>query len=437
MSDPYYGDDLVALYLADCRTLLPTLGEGSVDAIVTDPPYEIGFLDRAWDATGIAFDPQVWRECLRVLKPGGHLLAFGAPRTYHRLAVAVEDAGFTIRDQIHWVYGQGFPKGVDIAKALDKRRDDRAEALEVTAFLAAARDRAGVSNAQLDAVFGFHGMAHHWTTQSRSAAVPTVEQWERLRDLLGFDDGVDDLVATLNARKGTSGEAYLQREVVGHRHAGLTQGKASVFLRGSANPPDDGMIPVTAPASEAAKAWEGWHTALKPAHEPILVARKTTGARSVSANVLEYGTGALHVAACRVPDPDQPDTARWPPNLALTHHDACEPGCCHSGCPVAELGEAARFFPAFRYEPKAPDRERPRAQDGTEHATVKPLALMRWLVRLITPPGGTVLDPFAGSGTTLQAALAEGMHAIGIEADPQHTDLARTRLSQPVQLALA
>lgn len=326
---------------------------------------------------------------------------------------------------------------MDIAKALDKRRDDRAEVLEVTRFLAAARDRAGLTNARIDAVFGFHGMAHHCTTQSRSAAVPTPAQWERLRTLLGFDDTVDDLVAALNARKGTVGEAYLQREVVGHRHAGLNEGKASVFLRGARGTAQDGMIPVTAPASAAAKTWAGWHTALKPAHEPILVARKSTGARSASANVLAHGTGALNIAACRIPDPEQPGAARWPTNLTLTHHPACTASDCASGCPVTELGEAGRFFPAFHYEPKAPAAERPRAPDGTQHATVKPLALMRWLIRLITPPGGLVLDPFAGTGTTLQAALAEDMRALGIEQDPQHAALARTRLARPVQLAVA
>ncbi|MGH3631647.1 MAG: DNA-methyltransferase [Sciscionella sp.] len=434
----FYRDDLITLHLGDCREILPALPEASVDAVVTDPPYEIGFLDRAWDASGVAFDPATWSACLRVLKPGGHLLAFGAPRTYHRLAVAVEDAGFTIRDQIHWVYGQGFPKGVDIAKALDKRRNDRAEVLAVARFLAAARDRAGLSNRQIDAAFGLHGMAYHWTTDRQTTAVPTIEQWERLRALLDFDDpDVDTLVAELNARKGTVGEAYLQREVVGRRNSGLTEGRSSVFLRGARDRAPDGTIPITAPATDAAKRWAGWHTALKPAHEPILVARKSTGYNSVSANVLAHGTGALNIDACRTGDPNSTEPGRWPTNLALGHTPACTERTCDPRCPVFELGDTAEFFPAFRYQPKAPTAERPHAPDGTGHATVKPLALMRWLVRLVTPPGGLILDPFAGTGTTLQAAIAEGMHALGIEQDRAHAELARTRLSDPIQLTLA
>lgn len=180
----------------------------------------------------------------------------------------------------------------------------------------------------------------------------------------------------------------------------------------------------------------GLHTALKPAHEPILVARKTTGLLSTAANVARYGTGAYHIAATRIPDPDDPARARWPTNLVFAHAPACAEACVE-GCPVAELGPAARYFPAFRYQPKAPPAQRPRGEDGAGHATVKPLELMRWLIRLVTAPGGMVLDPFAGTGTTLQAALAEGRRAIGIEADPGHAALARTRLSAPVQLALA
>ncbi|MCD9904565.1 site-specific DNA-methyltransferase [Streptomyces sp. MT29] len=339
------------LHCAEALAMLRTLPDASVAAVVTDPPYELGFLGKAWDSSGIAYSVELWAECFRVLKPGGHLAAFGATRTYHRMAVAVEDAGFEIRDSLHWLYGTGFPKGQDVGKLIDR-----------------------------------------------------------------------------------------------------------------------------AAATAEAPRWEGWNTTLKPAHEPIVLARKPLEG-TVASNVLAYGTGAMNTAASRTP-PDDPG-GRWPTNILLSHAgaldengwivDGCADGCVE-GCAVAELdrqsglltsganprrrnsdkfrdvygdfkgqvactpargadsGGASRFYPAFRYQAKAPARERPRLPDGTAHPTVKPVALMRWLVRLLTPPGGLVLDPFAGTGTTLEAARAEGFPSIGIEEKPAYAELCRIRL---------
>ncbi|MFF7476617.1 DNA methyltransferase [Streptomyces sp. NPDC008092] len=509
---PYYRDEQVTLHLGDCLNVLPTIPDASVDAIVTDPPYELGFMGKTWDASGIAYSVDMWQQCWRILKPGGHLLAFGATRTYHRMTVAIEDAGFEIRDSLHWVYGTGFPKGQDIAKSIDRHRNDRDDILRVTAWLKAARDTVGWTTKQIDDLFGFNGMASHWTaTASKAASVPTPEQWDRLKETLGFDDtAIRPLVAELNARRGTLGEAWAQREVIGRRHSGLHNGGTSIFLSGTTGRAADGTIPITAPASEAAHQWQGWNTALKPAHEPIVLARKTTGFNTTAANVLEHGTGALNVDGCRTEtgqdyrDKCAPvvglnsnrngdaygewtgareDSAhaagRWPTNILLGHGPECiDGGACQPGCPVAEMdrqsgitkssggsgtasgrpgqsvygtygqsaganigglgdqGGASRFFPVFRYEAKAPASERPRLADGTAHTTVKPLALMRWLVRLVTPPGGIVLDPFAGSGTTLEACVTEGFHAIGIEQHEPYADLCRIRLTKPITPAL-
>ncbi|SEN87957.1 DNA methyltransferase [Nonomuraea pusilla] len=507
MTEPYWSDDTVTLYVGDCREVLAAMPDASVDAIVTDPPYELAFMGRAWDASGIAFDPAVWRECLRVLKPGGHLLAFGAPRAYHRMAVAVEDAGFEIRDSIHWVFGSGFPKGQDMGKAIDRRREDRTKVLQVTAWLAAARDAAGWTNAQIDALWGYSGMGGLWTTQGKAAIVPRLDQWDRIRDSLGFDDTeIRPLVVELNERKGRLGESLEQREVVGTRSAAT---RKSDHLYGNFS--GDGRL--TLPSSEAAHRWDGWNTALKPAHEPIVLARKSTGFNSTVANILEWGTGALNIAACRTPVTAEdakamdrvntPGSARmkagaspigtftrasgsgaldttqgrWPTNFVITHSALCaEDEVCQPDCPVAELdrqsgtrrsggdvsgnepsprfsetygesararfvkhrdaGGASRFFPTFRYEAKAPSSERPRLADGTAHATVKPLALMRWLVRLVTPPGGLVLDPFAGSGTTGEACALEGFRAVLVELEKPHAELIKRRLSKPLQPSL-
>lgn len=423
MIAPYFSDGQVRLLLGDCRDVLPTLPNASVDALACDPPYEINFMGRGWDASGIAYDTTMWRECWRVLKPGAHLLAFGATRTYHRLAVAIEDAGFEIRDSIHWIYGNGFPKGQDIAKGIDKRRNDRDEVLQVTAWLAAARDAAGWTNRKLNEAFGFSDKAAHWTCQTLAAAVPTPAQWNKLRDLLGFDDAeILPLVDRLNARKGSAGRAWEQRPATSHdRRPGL----ADSWTDGAGW--NGAMARGGAAVLEEAQPWEGWNTALKPAHEPIVMARKSTGFNTTVANVLEHGTGAINVDACRVPVADEAyahnaagdrghadnrtrqagfrqgagsahELGRWPTNVLFGHSPACD-GSCVPGCPVAGLdaqtgtltsgamargtqranrsgytgampavtgaatrgdsGGASRFFPAFRYEGKAAASERP------------------------------------------------------------------------------
>jgi hypothetical protein len=471
MSEPYWSGDGVQLWLGDCLDVLPTLADASVDAVICDPPYELtgsgrgGFMGQSWDSTGIAFNVEVWRQCWRVLKPGGHLAAFGGTRTYHRMTCAIEDAGFEIRDSLHWVYGSGMPKGQNIGKSIDRHRDDRPQILQVTAFLAAARDAAGVTHKQIDAAFGFNGMASHWTAlASKAASVPTLEQWARLKQMLGFDDtDVLSLVEMLNGRKGELGEAWAQREVVG---AGFrVRGESSVQIA----PVSSGAYDITAPATETASRWHGWNTQLRPAHEPIVLARKSTGFNTTAANVLLHGTGAINVDACRteagqdyrekcasvvglasnrngdtlgewtgVREDSAHVAGRWPANILLGHGPDCSTAC-QPGCPVAEMDQqsgASRFFPVFRYEAKAPASERPRLADGTAHTTVKPVKLLRWLIRLLTPPGGLVLDPFAGSGTTLEAAVIEGFNSVGIEREQPHADLCAMRMDKAIQPAL-
>lgn len=416
----YYRDDEVTLLLGDSLEALRTLPAGSISAVVTDPPYEIGVADRDWDRSGIAFNVDLWAECLRVLKPGGHLLSFGAPRTYHRMACAVEDAGFRIVDQLDWIYTHGKPKGADLSRAIDRHRDDRKQVLQVTAWLAAARDVAGWTNKQIDALFGFSGMGGLWTTQGKAAIVPTLEQWHRIREAIGFDDSsILPLVTELNARKRTVGEAFEQREIVSRK-----QGTArSAGLYGAFS--EDRVTSL--PHSEQAKRWAGWNTMLKPAHDPIVLARKSTGYDSLVGGLLRHGVGGLNVAACPA------DAGGYTPNILLGHD--CPPGGCLPGCPVRETGDAARSFPVFRLNSRTPDAERVEV-DGVRHDTPKPLALMRWLVRLVCPPGGTALDPFAGSGTTGLAARAEGMQALLIERHEPYARIASARLSEPYTAAL-
>ena len=206
--------------------VLKTLEDNSVDSIVTDPPYELGFMGKKWDSTGIAYNVELWKECLRVLKPGGHLLAFGGTRTYHRMACAIEDAGFEIRDCIQWLYGSGFPKSQDISKAIDKKLGAKREVVEVDPV------RYGRLKNQLE------------------GSVSTGGQWEH-----------------------------------GRRD-----------------------INITAPASDEAQEWKGWGTALKPANEPIVLARKPLSEKTIAENVMKWGTGGLNIDGCRIPtDPTVDD----------------------------------------------------------------------------------------------------------------------------------
>jgi len=421
----------VVLHAGDCLDVISTLPDASIDSVVTDPPYALtnrtpdvkwcvdctrvlggregkpsacpkcggdleyqrsvgqrGFMGKAWDTGEVAFAVEFWAEVLRVLRPGAHVAAFGGTRTYHRLVCAIEDAGFEIRDQLAWLFGSGFPKSHDVSKGIDKA--------------------AGAE-----------------------------------REIVGSRLGRPGVSATgENYGKGFS-RAYEGRE-------------------DRPNP----ALDLTAPATDAAGQWQGWGTALKPAHEPIVLARKPL-IGTVAANVLAHGTGGLNVDACRVGNESTrrqtgtamfgknagwndhslqninggSDAGRFPANLV---HDgspeveeafaafgekkagvAIEPngkrmersvygGTSTLGreCGFGDTGSASRFF----YSAKAAAGDR----IGSKHPTVKPVHLMQWLVRLVTPPGGTVLDPFAGTGTTGAAAWREGFRAVLIEREAEY-----------------
>lgn len=403
----------ISVVHGDCLVEIPNLhADGELfDAVVCDPPYHLtsivkrfggsssapakfgkdgafarsskGFMNRVWDGGDIAFRPETWALVYAAMKPGAHLVAFGGSRGYHRMACAIEDAGFEIRDSLMWLYGTGFPKSHDVSKAIDK-------AAGVTF---SSKPASGV---------GFMGAG-----------------------------GPGGYNVTIN---------QLTRE-------------------GQTTP-------------EAAQ-WQGWGTALKPAFEPIVLARKPLGEKTVAANVLVHGVGGINIDACRIElsanDPlrdgitgrdgaGMDDTKAWgfkavdraaglgrfPANVLhdgsdevmeafaaygektsgnlSPHHSlkASENGSM-SGANYArnprqefggDTGTAARFF----YQAKANASDRA----GSKHPTVKPLALMRWLCRLVTPPGGRILDPFAGSGTTLQAAHECGFSAVGIEREDEY-----------------
>lgn len=333
----------------DCLQVMKDIQDSSVDAIVSDPPYELGFMGKAWDSTGIANNVEMWKECLRVLKPGGYLLSFGGTRTYHRMACAIEDAGFEVRDMIEWVYGSGFPKSLNI----------------------------------------------------------------------------------------------------GHK----------------------------------IKEYKGWGTALKPAHEPICMARKPLNEKNVAENVLKWGTGGINIDGSRVDYVSEKDkiegqsaraserkgnnqvhtsgdrsdrsdiTGRFPANLIHDNSEEvreCFPdarsaykniesaernagknvkvgsfGGSISGRSFTDSGNASRFFKSIIYQAKASKKDR---GEGNNHATVKPIALMEYLIKMVTREGGLVLDSFVGSGTTAVACINLKRNFIGIEKEKEYVDIARKRI---------
>ena len=382
-----YNKDNIQVYCGDLLDVLPTLDK--VDCVVTDPPYGISFMEKVWDHS--VPGPEYWQAIKEACKPGAMMLAFGGTRTQHRLTCAIEDAGWEIRDCLMWLYGSGFPKSMDISKAIDKA-------------------------------------------------------------------------------------AGAKREVIGQRDVGPD-------IRGDNFHRDDGtrmIADITAPATDAAKQWNGWGTALKPAYEPIVVAMNALDGTYVN-NAIRHGVAGLNIDACRIAT-DEPVTnhsrgaesavskgrygssaeqkthqtsgqalGRFPANLLLDEEAAIQldsqtgilksgtncvrtkPGGGYHGnighagdvqTTYGDAGGASRFF----YCAKASKKDR---GEGNDHATVKPQALMTYLLRLLsTPTGGVILDPFAGSGTTALAARKLGHSCICVEKDPHNCDIIISRLEQ-------
>ncbi|HEX2868683.1 MAG TPA: site-specific DNA-methyltransferase [Ignavibacteriales bacterium] len=362
--------------------------DNSIDAIITEPPYGLSFMGKKWDYDVPSVE--IWQECLRVLKPGGHILSFFGTRTYHRGVVRIEDAGFEIRDMISWIYGSGFPKSLNIGKAIDELQGNEREVID-------RRD-----------------VGHDITNN-------------------GYKD------------------AKAERKIMD-----VTKGSTP---------------------------WEGWGTALKPAVEPIVLARKPLEEKTIAENVLKYGTGGLNIDGCRIEteevitnhsrsadsaiskgkygDSKEQETCqtagqqlgRFPANLLLDEeagsildeqtgtlksgsnnvrrkeshfieHKLGKPG--EAQVSYGDKGGASRFF----YCAKASKQDRAEGLEDivNNHPTVKPTDLMQYLIKLIAPPGGIVLDPFAGSGSTGKAAVKMGFQFIGIEREPEYCKIAQARI---------
>ena len=449
------------LHHGDCLEVLATLPDCSVDAIVTDPPAGIAFMGKDWDrdkggkTEWVQWMQSVASQCRRVIKPGGHALVWAIPRTSHWTGDAWEEAGWQVRDKIYHVFGSGFPKSLDVSKAIDKHGGQ--SVAWFGPWFRCWREEKGVTQKQVAALFpsktgGLTGCVANWELGFN---MPTPEQFNLIRD--AFSLPFESIEAA-------------QREVVGQHKTDMGG------LDGERLGQKGGDI--TAPATAEAKQWAGWGTALKPAAEEWWLFRRPLEG-TVAANVLKHGTGAINVDGCRVEPTDESrkrvdevsqdrrytesggtnfaatpgirggdPLGRWPANF--THDGSDEV--------TALLGDAARFF----YSPKASKTDRDEGCEGMEarqsdesrkqgnpggdnprnrgvhersnfHPTVKPVDLMTYLCRLITPPGGTILDPFTGSGSTGKAAILEDFHFIGIEREAEYIEIAKARIDAAIK----
>lgn len=315
------GDLLATLYLGDCVEVMGALEPASVHAVVTDPPYELGFMGKAWDkAGGVASRAETWRRAFDALKPGGHLTAFAGSRTYHRIACAIEDAGFEIRDQLMWIYGSGFPKSHDVSKAIDAsdaKSETPADVLRFTAWLRST----GITSRQINEATGTF-MASHYLSSKSQPAVPTADHFDALRPMLPrVPAWVERLVADRTRRARARSENLARRQVLGHHDK---QAQAARWREdyggGSAAPAGT----ITAAYTHEAKRWEGWGTALKPAHEPIAFARKPFHG-TVADCVMAHGTGAINVDACRVGSCERPKITN-PKRTSTAYGEIDSPG---------------------------------------------------------------------------------------------------------------
>ena len=403
---------------------LPKLPDNSVDAIITDPPYELGFMGKTWDSTGIAYNIQLWQQCLRVLKPGGHLLAFGGSRTYHRLACAIEDSGFQIRDQLMWVYGSGFPKSLNISKAIDKAAGAERQVVGIKDNKGRVRaDGWGLSDSDGDVI----------TNPNTDSA----KQWDGWGTAL--KPAHEPIVLARKPLDGTVAQNVLTHGVGGINIDGCRVDFVSDEDREESTAKNQHQDFGTEPMTN--NTVYGDYSMMKPTNYNPPGRFPANFIHDGSDEVLELFPDSKGGA--------YPAKRGQAVNTSFAGGQETEGGFRAMG----DDGSAARFFYCAKankkdrneglddFQPKR-DSDRiaddgvgganPRNRTNTEkvnhHPTVKPTDLMRYLCRLITPPGGTILDPFTGSGSTGKAAVLEGFNFIGIELDPDYIAIAEARI---------
>ena len=412
----YYFSERFNLFKGDSRQVLPLMKDNSIDSVVCDPPYELGFMGKSWDSTGIANDVQLWKEVLRVLKPGGHLLAFSGSRTYHRMAVAIEDAGFEIRDQIMWVYGSGFPKSHNISKGIDKAAG-------------AEREVVGKMANPASSIYSQSENEMSRDVNITAPATAAAKQWQGWGTAL--KPAHEPIVLARKPFEGTVANNILTYGVGGINIDGTRVGSEGGSTRG--DKPSTHLSP--------SGAFNTGHNIAKLDAGRFPANFIHDGSDEV---VALFPTTSPAKSGLRNPNGKQSTNAfgdfNGQPGIVGGHDD--------------NGGSAARFFYCAKANKRdrnegcenlddkewktegaaIPEREnRPFLPSKNNHPTVKPTDLMQYLCRLITPPNGTILDPFLGSGSTGKAAMYEGFNFVGIELTEEYLPIAKAR----IQFALA
>lgn len=507
------------IFHGDNIQVLKTLPDNSVDSVVTDGPYGLKFMGKNWDEDVPSVE--LWKEVYRIIKPGGYVLSFGSPRTYHRMATKLEDVGFEIRDQIMWVYGSGFPKSHDIGKAIDKNYGRLDYDLSmIKTKLKDLYKSSGKTMNKIDEECGFRASGYlrieHRDDDGWGEALPTLERWIKISEVINCN------IEIFNEYKSYFEKA--EREIIGKGNAGFLENNQIFDLQNEGY----GYYNITKSKTPEGQKWEGWGTALKPSHEPICMARKPFKG-SASKNVLKWSTGGININDCRIEFEDTKNPAtnplyrqendykmpkkgeeskgsvsfkssknnisskgRFPANIIFDdfageildkqsgkcgngwkknygeiyykgkQYNSSTNQCIYGGEYTGENtysdnGGASRFF----YCPKPSKKEKeeglksfpvkssgigstyagkqnssnisgyPERKTNPKknfHPTVKPKALMQYLIRLVTPKGGVTLDPFFGSGTSGISVLKErDFKFIGIEKEKEYFDIAISR----------
>ena len=384
----------------NCLHLMREMPENSVDLIVTDPPYGLSFLDKSWDYD--VPSKEIWAEAYRILKPGGNLLSFWSARTYHRGTTAIEDGGFEIRDQLLWIYTSGFPKGMDISKGIDNRK-----------FIDWVKTQPEKKSILFDKKRDYI-LNKNVFFKDNNCEVKKKLYIDAKREYLRYKEELQK-------------EAGTYRETIGYKKGGMGTGDSFGMYQTEKVKEieefDESIIPITAPATPEAKQWDGWETSLKPAHEPITLARKHLY-KTVIDSVLTYKCGGINVKDCAIKGctPNGDVILKHPPNIFYScgcekdYHENKE--CCFHDLRVN--GNLDNFFYCSKIQPAERSFIYNNQKYMNTHSTIKPKGIIRELIKLFATEGMVVYDPFCGSGTTPSVCIDLGLDWIASEMDENY-----------------